>query len=350
MSQLRKDPISGRWVIIAGERSKRPDDFRKSSPDTPPRSPGFCPFCEGNEAKTPPEVYALRPAPGPPDSPGWRVRVVPNKFPALSRGGQAQRRGEGLFVWMEGIGVHEVVIETPDHDQELSDLPFDHVEHVLETYRQRMASIEREKQYRYIQIFKNKGREAGASLCHPHTQIVATPIVPKRVKEEIYGAERLFQKNGECVFCSIVRREGEVGERIIYADGHFCVSAPYASRFPFEMRITPLRHSPHFSSLTEEERPSLARALKTVLTRLKNALDDPPYNFLIHQAPKARMTLNGGRIVSLEQSYHWHIEIIPVLTRVAGFEWGTGFYINPVSPEVAAETLSVETEHSKGRS
>ncbi|OGD30346.1 MAG: galactose-1-phosphate uridylyltransferase [Candidatus Aminicenantes bacterium RBG_13_63_10] len=348
MSQLRKDPISGRWVIIAGERSKRPDDFRKPNAARPDEPAGFCPFCEGNESKTPPEIYALRPDSAPADSPGWRVRIVPNKFPALSRGAQAPREGEGLFVWMDGIGVHEVVIETPVHGREMADLELEHIQDVLRIYRERILSIGREKQYRYIQVFKNKGPEAGASLSHPHTQIVATPIVPKRVKEETYGGERFFLKYGECVFCRIIREELERGERVIYRNEHFCVLAPYASRFPFEMRLNPLRHSPHFIDLTESELSALACALKTALSRLKSALSDPPYNFLIHQAPNPRLNANGGRVVSASQSFHWHLEIIPVLTRVAGFEWGTGFYINPVSPEVAAETLSRD-EFSSGK-
>lgn len=342
MSQLRKDPISGRWVIIAGERSKRPDDFRQAGKERAAEPPGFCPFCPGNESKTPPEVFALRPESSPADSPGWQVRVVPNKFPALSRGAPAQRNGEGLFVRMDGVGVHEVVIETPDHGREMSDLSLDQLKDVLRVYRERIKSIEREKHYRYIQVFKNKGREAGASLSHPHTQIVATPIVPKRVKEEIYGADRLLAKHGECAFCLILRHEAERGERIILRNDHFCVLSPYASRFPFEMRVNPVRHSARYADITEDELGSLAETMRTVLTRLKNSLSDPPYNFLIHQAPNARMTLNGSRVVSVDRSYHWHIEIIPVLTKVAGFELGTGLYINPVSPEIAAQTLSLE--------
>jgi len=342
MSQLRKDPICGRWVIIAGERSKRPDDFRQPGGERAAETPGFCPFCPGNETKTPPEVFALRPGSSPADSPGWQVRVVPNKFPALSRGAPAPRTGEGLFVRMDGVGVHEVVIETPDHGREMSDLSLDQLKDVLRIYRERIRSIEREKQYRYIQVFKNKGREAGASLSHPHTQIVATPIVPKRVKEEIYGAERLLAKHGECAFCLVLRHETQRGERVILRNEHFCVLAPYASRFPFEMRVNPVRHSARYTDIAEDELGSLAETMKTVLTRLKNSLSDPPYNFLIHQAPNARMTLNGGRVVSVDRSYHWHIEIIPVLTKVAGFELGTGFYINPVSPEIAAQTLSFE--------
>lgn len=344
MSQLRKDPISGRWVIIAGERSKRPDDFRKPAAAPASEASGFCPFCEGNESKTPPEVFALRAGSTRPDSPGWRVRVVPNKYPALSRGEQAPREGGALFVRMNGIGVHEVVIETPEHGREMAGLDLDHLKAVLTVYRERILSIGAEKQYRYIQVFKNKGSEAGASLSHPHTQIVSTPIVPKRVKEELYGADRLYQKFGECAFCRIIREELDRRERVIFVNEHFCVLAPYASRFPFEMRISPLRHSPHFFDLTDGELSALAGTLKTALERLKETLSDPPYNFLIHQAPNPRFNLNGGRAASIAQSFHWHLEIIPVLTRVAGFEWGTGFYINPVSPEVAAEALSRRVE------
>jgi UDPglucose--hexose-1-phosphate uridylyltransferase len=337
MSQLRKDLISGRWVIIASERSKRPDDFRGRNDSGREGPEGFCPFCAGNESKTPPEVYSLRREGTLPDHEGWRVRVVPNKFPALERGARAERFQDGILESMSGIGVHEVVIETPDHRTELSDLPLPHLREVLGTFRARIVSIEGERQYQYVQVFKNKGREAGASLSHPHSQIVATPIIPKRIKEELYGAERLFKKLEGCYFCRIIDQETKSRRRLIHLDSHFCALAPFASRFPFEMQVFPLRHSAHFSEAGPEELDSLAATLKAVLGRLKALLSDPPYNLLVHQAPNPG--LSQGQWPDLSRKYHWHLEILPVLTRVAGFELGTGFYINPVPPEAACEFL-----------
>jgi UDPglucose--hexose-1-phosphate uridylyltransferase len=339
VSELRKDIISGRWVILAGERSKRPDDFRPPQPAKEETPPAFCPFCEGNESKTPPEVASIRQGGTRRDQPGWRVRVVPNKFPALTRGLPPERKEEGIFQWMDGVGVHEVVIESPDHGTELSDLPLYHLREVLEMYKKRAESIEKDFQYKYVHIFKNKGREAGASLSHPHSQIVATPIIPKGVNEELYSSERLHRQHGECIFCRIVRDETRVGDRLILRNSHFCVTTPFAPRFPFEMRVYPLRHSAWYTTLTREESLVLARTIKAVLGRMRTVLNDPPFNFFVHQAPNPNQRHEAW--ANLEKSYHWHLEIIPVLTRVAGFEWGTGFYINPVSPESAAGFLRI---------
>lgn len=339
MSELRKDIISGRWVIIASERSKRPDDFRRATEARKKETGKFCPFCPGSENKTPPEVFAIRKKGTKPNEAGWLVRVVPNKFPALQRGRTPiiQKSDDGLFFWMEGIGVHEVIIESPDHDRELADLALSHLEKIVETYRLRMIEIQTEKQYKYIHLFKNKGPEAGASLAHPHSQIVATPIVPKKNREELKSSSELKERFGQCIFCRLIEEELKRGERVVYQNDHFCVLTPFAPRFPFELRLYPRRHSPWFSEINKAEIKSLARTLKLVLSQLKKVLADPPYNFYIHQGPNpnsARDCPNG-----LREYYHWHFEIIPILSRVAGFEWGTGFYINPISPEAAAEFL-----------
>jgi UDPglucose--hexose-1-phosphate uridylyltransferase len=338
MSELRKDIISGRWAIIASERSKRPDDFRSPKTESQSEARGFCPFCEGNESKTPPEVFSLRKSGTENDGPGWRVRVVPNKFPALNRGPVPSGiEAKGLFPRLEGVGVHEVVIETPDHDKELSDLPLGHIREALWTYQERIRAIEREVQYQYIQVFKNKGKEAGASLSHPHTQIVATPIIPKRIMEEIYGAGRAYHHAAKCIFCRILEEEMRTGERLVARNGHFCATTPFAARFPFELRLLPLRHSPSYASLSGEELESLAEILKFVLSRIKSVLSDPPFNFIIHQGPSPHIRVEGWP--DIEKTYHWHLEIMPILTKVAGFELGTGFYINPVPPETAASYL-----------
>jgi UDPglucose--hexose-1-phosphate uridylyltransferase len=247
------------------------------------------------------------------------------------------KAAQGVFQWIDGVGVHEVIIENPDHGLELSDLPAAHVRDVLRVAQLRIRAIEGELHYQYVQLFKNKGKEAGASLSHPHLQIVATPIIPKRVKEEIYGADRLFGNFKECAFCRILREEEAAGKRVVERNGHFTVVAPYASRFPFEMVIYPQRHSAFFTDVREDELLPLAETLRRVLARLKNTVGDPPYNLVLHQAPNPSLSLKGWP--DIDKNYHWHLEIFPILTKVAGFEWGTGFYINPVPPETAAEFL-----------
>jgi UDPglucose--hexose-1-phosphate uridylyltransferase len=338
MSQLRQDVVSGRWVIIASERSKRPDDFRPAPGAEKKEGAGaFCPFCEGNETKTPPEVTALREPSTSADSPGWQVRVVPNKFPALTPGPAPAEPAPGVFPAMEGVGVHEVVIENPRHELELTDLEPGHVADVLRVIQDRVRAIERDQRLQYVQVFKNKGKEAGASLSHPHSQIVATPIVAKRIKEEVFGAERVFRAGGECVFCRILREEAAARERLVHDNGEFRVIAPFASRFPFEMALFPLRHGPFFTKIEDREFAGLAEALQSALRRLKTVLSDPPYNLVLHMGPNPDLRTRAWP--DLRRSYHWHFEVFPVLTRVAGFEWGTGFYINPVPPETAAGFL-----------
>ncbi len=328
MPELRKDPIIGRWVIIATDRSKRPTDL-KFVPDE--HKGGFCPFCPGNEDKTPPEVLAYRRDPASkPDSPGWHLRVVPNKFPALQIEGCLDRRGEGMFDKMNGIGAHEVIIETPDHSKCMATLSEKEVEEILWAYRDRLLDLKKDKRFRYVLIFKNHGSAAGASLEHTHSQIIALPIIPKRVAEEIEGAKRYYAYKERCVFCDIIRQESESGVRVIRENRRFVSLAPFTPRFPFETWILPKTHYSCFEDLLKEEVEQLAQILKDTLMRMKVVLNDPPYNFLLHASP-IHESGNGF--------YHWHFEIIPKLTKVAGFEWGTGFYINPTPPEEAARFL-----------
>ncbi|TMQ68566.1 MAG: galactose-1-phosphate uridylyltransferase [Candidatus Eisenbacteria bacterium] len=330
MPELRKDPVIGRWVIISTERGRRPTSFGPTAPE--PRS-GFCPFCPGSEDKTPPEVYAVRANGGPPNSAGWMVRVVPNKFPALQIEGSLDRRGEGLYDRMNGVGAHEVVIEGPSHDQDLADLPVEHMEHVLWAYRDRMLDLHRDRRLRYVLIFKNHGSQAGATLEHTHTQLIATPIIPKYIQEELEGARRYYELKERCVFCDIIQQEtaSQATRRLVSMNDGFMAIEPFAPRFPFETWILPRRHDASFQALDRaEERRDLAILLKDVLGRLNQALDRPPYNFVLHTAPVSDHDL---------EYYHWHIEIMPKLTRVAGFEIGSGFFINPTPPEDAAQYL-----------
>jgi UDPglucose--hexose-1-phosphate uridylyltransferase len=330
MPELRKDPVVGRWVIISTERSRRPTSF---VPVAHQKKQHFCPFCAGNEDRTPPEVFAYRPGGGPANGPGWTVRVVPNKFPALQIEGTLDRRGEGLYDKMNGIGAHEVVIETPEHDKDFADLPVEHIEQVLNAYRERAMDLHRDKRLRYVLIFKNHGAGAGATLEHPHTQLIATPIIPKILQEELDGARRYFELKERCVFCDIVQQETAEndGRRVVSLTERFVVVEPFAPRFPFETWILPRQHDASFPVLSDiGELKDLAITLKDTLQRLNRALDRPPFNFVIHTAP-----VSDGEV----EYYHWHLEITPTLTRVAGFEIGSGFHINPTPPEDAAQYL-----------
>ena len=336
MPELRHDPIQGRWVIIATERSRRPDDFPNTDP---PPSVGICPFCEGNESKTPPEITAMRNGSSP-NHPGWEVRVVPNKFPALRIEGDLDRRGLGAYDQMNGVGAHEVIIETPNHTLNLADAPIDHFTKVLKMYRERLIDLLRDKRFKYVLIFKNYGTAAGASLSHPHTQLIATPVTPLTLVEELNAAKQHFREKERCLFCDLIHQELESGKRIVADGEHFIALTPFASRFPFEVFIAPRRHYHSFAETSDDMLRHLAVMLKEVLLRVKKCLKDPPYNFLIHTIPNVK----AGRKHSLdwttlELDFHWHIEFIPRLTQVAGFEWGTGFYINPMPPEDAAKYL-----------
>ena len=328
MPELRKDPIMGRWVIIATERSRRPSDFPHGKIA---RNSAQCAFCPGSENLTPPEVLAYREGSSLPNTPGWRVRVVPNKFPALRIEGPMGRRGEGLYDLMNGIGAHEVIIETKVHDCGLADLQAADIETVLWAYRDRMLDLSKDERFRYVLIFKNHGAEAGASLEHPHSQLIALPIVPLSVQLEMAGARDFYAHKERCIFCDIVDHEREHKRRLIYENEGFLVTSPFAARFPFETWVLPKNHGSHFEHAVSQEYRSLAQALKATLTALKEAIDDPPYNYIIHSAPLREAE---------SKHYHWHLEITPALTRVAGFEVGTGFYINPMPPEDAARILT----------
>ena len=328
MPELRKDPVTGRWVIISTDRQKRPNDFIFERATTLGKDE--CPFCPGHEFLTPPEVMAYRQNGSAPNTPGWDVRVVPNKFPALQVEGQFDRHGEGMFDRMNGIGAHEVIIETPHHDRSFVQMSEPEIERVLWAYRERMLDLKRDFRLRYILVFKNQGAAAGATLEHTHSQLIALPIVPDFVRDEIDGARRHFKDKERCVFCDIVSQELSDTTRVVTENADVVALAPYAPRFAFETWLLPRRHGARFEEAPRHEYESLARALRNVLQRMDKALESPPYNLVLHTSPFSEDTTDV---------YHWHLEVMPKLTRVAGFEWGTGFYINPTSPEEAAKVL-----------
>ncbi len=336
MSEIRKDYITDTWVVISEERAKRPKDFIRTHLKI---QNGSCAFCAGNEKQTPPEIYAFRPAGTLPDSPGWWIRTVPNKFPALRIEDSVERRSVSVFSSISGVGCHEVIIESPEHDKPLALLPVGQVKEVIEMYKYRLADLSKDRRFKYIIIFENHGAEAGASLEHPHSQLIATPMIPVHVASEIRGADNFYtDMGGECIFDSIINEELKDGRRVVFQNGSFVCITPYASKYPYEMMILPKRHMPSFTSLNEHEIAELADILRRCLNSLYTLLDDPPYNFYIHTSP-----LNGRDYTF----YHWHLEITPRVSRVAGFERGTGFYINTLSPESAARQLAGQPSYSR---
>ena len=328
MSELRRDPIGGRWVIVNVEHPLMPEkyDYEHHIPKG-----GTCPFCYGNEAMTPPEIDSFRDVHTQPNTPGWQVRVVPNKFPALKIEGELERRGIGIYDMSHGIGAHEVLIETPYHQKDIPDLLNNEIEEFLAMYCRRALDLIKDKRFKYIMVFKNFGAAAGASLEHPHTQMIALPMVPKNAMEEIKGAENYFEYRERCIFCDIIRQETQDQERMILENKHFVSFCPFVSRFPFEIWIMPKKHNPFFCHIPPDEIPDLASILKDTIGCIKKVFPNLSYNFIMHSAP-----IDGDSGI---EGYHWHIEFMPKLTRVAGFEWGSGFYLVPTPPEVAAKLL-----------
>jgi len=333
MPELRRDPIIDRWVIISTERGKRPSDFGSAQPK---RRGGFCPFCYGNEEVTPPEILAYRKPGTEPNKPGWLTRVVSNKFPALIIEGELEKVGEGMYDKMSGIGAHEVIIETPEHNSTMGSMDKIFVINTLKAYRERIRDLTGDKRLKYMMIFKNYGEAAGASLEHPHSQLIATPIVPKRVVEELNGSQRYYSYKERCVFCDMIRQELKDEVRLVEVSDSFISFEPYASRFPFETWILPRKHMTKYEHISDELIEELAIVLQSTIRKLEITLSHPPYNYILHTTP--------CREPDDLEYYHWHIEIMPRLTKMAGFEWGTGFYINPTPPEEAAGYLREASE------
>jgi UDPglucose--hexose-1-phosphate uridylyltransferase len=326
MPELRKDPVVGRWVIISVERGKRPSDFVSPSQR---KKGGFCPFCPGNEYTTPPEIMAFRPVGSSANSRDWSLRVMPNKFPALQIYGELGKTGEGIFDKMNGVGAHEVIVETPEHHLSLATMPQKAVEDVLWACQMRMTDLRKDRRFKYVLVFKNEGEAAGATLEHTHTQIIALPIVPKLVKEELDAAKQHYEIKERCIFCDVINQELEDGKRVIYENAGYVAISPFAPRAPFETWILPKKHESIFVP-KDKSFADLAEIMQRILRQIDRILDTPPYNFVIHTSPFYDET---------NDYYHWHIELVPKLTKIAGFEWGSGFYINPTPPEESAKFM-----------
>jgi len=335
MTELRKDPIIDNWVIISTERGRRPLNHKIKIEE---KKKDSCVFCEGNESKTPPEIFAFRKKGTRENKPGWEVRVVNNKYPALSmEEREVALEKAGMFRKMDGLGVHEVIIETPYHHKDFANLGVDNIVLILKTYRQRYLDLSKNKRIKYVQIFKNYRIDGGASLEHSHSQLIGTPIIPQRIKEELKGATEYFDLNGRCIFCDYIKQEIKSKDRLIKETEKYVAVSAFAARSPFEIWILPKYHNTCYEETSDTDILNLAKILKETLFKIKKKLNNPPYNFIIHTAPsKEFSTIEWS---NLDKKYHWHMEIIPRLSKIAGFEWGSGFYINTTSPEEAARIL-----------
>lgn len=347
MRELRFDPIRNRWVIISTERARRPNDYLLGENGTNREDDvAFaCPFCEGSEGKTPPEIFAIRENGSLPDSPGWKVRVVPNKYPALHIEDNAYRYATGIFDVVSGAGAHEVIIESPNHDRGLADLDVERIKDVLIAFRERIKDLFRDPRLRYVLIFKNHRAQAGASLTHTHSQLIATPMVPPIVKQELTVSREHYREKERCLICDLINQEFDYKKRIAFESANYIIWTPFASSFPFETWILPKRHLHNYSIMADDELSDLSYVLRLNLLSIKSLLNDPPYNFVIHTSPsKFLRPGHPEHWDSIEYDFHWHLEIIPRLTTIAGFEWGAGLFINPTSPEAAADYLREEIQ------
>lgn len=335
MSEFRQNFVTQEWVVVAPERGKRPDQMRHD-PGTRPPVPSYredCPFCPGHEERTPEPTYVYERASQ------WQVRVVPNKFGALAPGQPTARAHEGPFLRAGGFGVAEVVIESPHHDHALDLLPVEHVRQVLLAFRSRHLAIASDPRVNLVTIFRNSGPAAGTSLEHPHSQIIATPIVPPHVRDPWRHAQHHYDTNGRCAYCEMLEGELVQGARVVRESEHFVTLAPFAAKTPFETRIYPKRHHASFSWINDRELADFAAQLRDLLGRIRVALGAPDYNFIIRSAA------SGDEDV---RYLHWYLVVIPKVTQAAGFEIGTGIYINVVAPEAAAEFLRTASPPAEG--
>lgn len=326
MPEFRQNMATHEWVIIATERAKRPDQFaRREEEHAPlPEFSEHCPFCPGNENQTPPPTLVMG------NEDRWDVRVVPNKFAALQPDHSTERVKVGRFLKADGYGIAEVIIETPRHDLSIATMPLSQVRLVLEAYRRRKNSVARMRDVNFITLFRNHGERAGTSLEHPHSQLIATPIIPPHVRDQIHQAMSSYDSFGTCVYCEMLKEELKQEARLIVDSDNFIAFCPFASRSPFETRIYPKLHRSFFGNATDAELDDLAHVLKTVLLKMHKGLDDPDYNYIIRSAPVGDHEA---------KYYHWYMVIVPRLTTPAGFEMGSGIYINAMSPEECATFL-----------
>jgi UDPglucose--hexose-1-phosphate uridylyltransferase len=324
MAELRREPVTRMWVVVTTDNPKGPSDYIPFKPPYHVQEPeGPCPFCPGNEKMTPQETYSSRR-----DGGKWSVRVVPNKFPFFHIEGDYDRRPEGMYDVMEAIGAHEIVVEAPDHGQNLATMEPRQIEKILRAYRERLIDLEKDQRFQQFVILKNY---PGIFNRHPHSHILAMPVIPKRIDEEVWGTLDYYERKERCIFCDIIKEEMAVKKRVILETVHFLIFLPFASRYPFETWIIPKVHSPDFHRIQEEEVADLSSGIQSLFRCFFDLLSDPPYSITLHTSPV--------RDRFHRPEYHWHIETRLRVGLREGFEWGTGFFVNPTPPEDAANFL-----------
>lgn len=331
-SEYRYDSLRKDYVIVAPRRAERPQSSR--SPTAALEDPVPCPFCPGNETETTPEILAVRPDGSAANTPGWQIRVVPNKYPALLLDGANAGAGQEHDDRLErGYGSHEVVVETPHHEEDLTDQPLKRLHLTLIVYRERLRALRRDERLHHVQVFKNSGRLAGATMPHPHSQIVATATRPRRFALELETLAEHRRRTSRCLICDTVRQEIAEATRLVSTSRDFVTFCPYASRLPFEMSIAPTQHREDYAECSDQELLILARALRQAIGSLAQVVAAPAFNLVLHTAPPRPCAI-GAPV-----EYHWRFELLPRLVSLAGFEWGTGMYINQLAPEEAARRL-----------
>lgn len=335
INQLRRNPINGRWTIILMDQLNLSDLMVKKRKK--PSSVENCQFCEGNEKMTPPEIMALRSEGYGANEGGWRIRVIPDKNPVLQIYGDLNNRGFGMYDVLDGIGAHEIVIESPKHTETFVDLSEDRMAEVFWTFRERILDLKEDSRFRYVLVHKNYGEAFGPTSEHSYSFIIASPITPKRVKDELINSRAYFDYKERCIFCDIIRQELTDQERVVLEDGKFIALTPFASSRPFEVWILPQKHETFFEQ-TSDLRP-LAKLTKELLVRIHKLLNEPDYIMAIHSGPNLKAGRRRGYWQSLERDYHWHVEIMPRLRAYTSFEASSGFPINSVPPEKAAALL-----------
>jgi len=334
MHELRKDLLLGRWVAVLSE-SKAPSEYELPSHNM--NTENSCVLCPGRENETPPEITSIRRPITPVNTAGWWVRALPSFKPVFQVEGELGRKGVGIYDKMNSIGANEILVESPEHNVRPEDMGIEQMVRVITLYKDRLADLEKDSRLRYTLVYKNSGKEAGEIFSHPVSYLMATPVIPKKVKDELDSAKQYYDYKERCIFCDIVREELRAGERIILETRNFVAFCPYAAKFPFESWIIPKKHSCSFHEIAYYEIEDMGLILMSVLKKLRRILKAPPFNYFIHTAPNMIPRRNHWH--TLGEDFHWHLEIIPRLRSATGFEWGSGFYILPTSPENAAQYL-----------
>ncbi len=339
MNELRRDPVSGRWSIIIQDPIQTDRllvDLRRRNGRGTEKYDSNCPFCQGNEAQTPPEIYAVRDG-SPPNRSGWKLRVVPDKFPVLRVEGGLNNRAHGMYDLLDGIGAHEIVIETPEHSSWVTDLPEEHVVQILRTYQLRIQDLKRDQRFRYVMVYKSHGEAMGPAANHSYSYVIATPVTPPKVKQELINCAQHYELKERCLICDIVHQEVSEGSRVVIDADNFLSFLPFAAGSPLETWIVPKKHETFYEMNQELE--ELAFVFKRTLRAIREVLNDPNYVMLIHSGPNTSFGQRRGYWRTLAHDYHWHMEIIPMVRGFTSFELVSGIRVNFIPPEQGAALL-----------